>query len=67
MKRKRINPMYTIAKYRDCWAVHNDSTGESRPLNEEECRKLSEEFPALADQRTKNVYTDRIRSIDQLP
>jgi len=67
MKRKNKQPMYYIKKYADCWAVHNDHTGNSRPLNEEECKKVKDEFPALADNRTRTVYADQIRSIDKLP
>ena len=59
--------MYYIEKHKDCWAVHNDETGESRPLNEKERNKIQEEFPTLADSRTKRVYTDHTRSIQDLP
>lgn len=67
MKRKSKQPMYYIKKYADCWAVHNDHNGNSRPLNEEECKKVKDEFPSLADSRVRTVFTDQIRSLDKLP
>ncbi len=36
--------MYFIRKYADCWAVHNDDNGRSRPLTQDEKALLLEEF-----------------------
>jgi hypothetical protein len=59
--------MYYIKKYANCWAVHNDETGASRPLTEVECDQVKEEFPNLSEKQTKTVFADCIRSIENLP
>jgi hypothetical protein len=66
--------MYFIRKYADCWAVHNDDTGRSRPLTEDEKALLLEEFKGdqdgymrLLDDRVLTFFVDRIASIKDLP
>jgi len=56
--------MYFIRKYANCWAIHDDDSGASRPLNLQEVIALSKEFPALADEDLRTVFTDTILSID---
>lgn len=55
--------MYYIRKYADCWAIHDDDTGKSRPLTSEETKAVKDEFPELADKKTRSVFTDEITSI----
>ena len=64
---KKWNSMYFIRKYADCWAVHNDDTGESRKLTEEEQEAAQEEFPALGDPQVRSVFSDTIQSLDLPP
>ena len=56
--------MYFIRKYANCWAIHDNDSGASRPLNLQEVIALSKEFPGLADQDIRTVFTDTILSID---
>jgi len=56
--------MYYIRKYSNCWAIHNDETGESRPLATEEVDAVLKEFPALADPKVRTIFTDAIDSIN---
>jgi hypothetical protein len=65
--------MYFIRKYADCWAVHNDDTGRSRLLSQDEKALLLEEFKGdqdgdmrLLDDRVLTLYVDRIISIKDL-
>lgn len=55
--------MYYIKKYADCWAVHDDTTGGSRKLTQDEVAKLKIEFTALQDEKVVTIYADKIRSI----
>jgi hypothetical protein len=56
--------MFFIRKYANCWAIHDDDTGASRPLSLKEIINLAREFPALADEDLRTVFTDTILSID---
>ena len=49
--------MFFIRKYADCWAVHNDDTGESRKLTEQEQKAVQEEFPSLQAHRRRSMDT----------
>ena len=55
--------MYYIRKYSDCWAIHNDDTGASRPLTEDEAEAVKHEFPSLTDDKVRTVFADTIISI----
>ncbi|MBN9482200.1 MAG: hypothetical protein J0H46_02530 [Bacteroidetes bacterium] len=55
--------MYIIRKYADCWAIHNDDTGASRPLSETEKGLVLIEFPALAEEKLRSIFTDEVESI----
>ena len=55
--------MYYIQKYADCWAIHDDDTGASRQLTAEETEAVTKEFPELADERTRSIFTDNVTSI----
>ncbi|OJW52855.1 MAG: hypothetical protein BGO55_06200 [Sphingobacteriales bacterium 50-39] len=59
--------MYFIRKYADCWAVHNDDTGESRKLTEEEIHAVQEEFPALSDEQVRSIFSDNIHCLHLSP
>ena len=59
--------MYYIRKYADCWAVHNDATGKSRPLTEEERQRVQQEFTELADKQLRTIFTEQINSLKDLP
>jgi hypothetical protein len=56
--------MYYIRKYSDCWAVHNDDTGASRPLEKEEEEAVKKEFPGLTDDKVRTVFMDIIITIN---
>lgn len=56
--------MFFIRKYADCWAVHNDDTGDSRKLTEKEVKLVQEEFPALLDPQVRTIFSDNIHSLD---
>jgi len=56
--------MYYIQKYSNCWAIHDDDTGASRPLTEDETKTLTSEFPDLTDDAVRTVFTDAIKSIN---
>ena len=56
--------MYYIRKYSDCWAIHDDDTGESRPLTNEEAVIVKDEFPDLIDDTVRTIFTDNIKSIN---
>jgi len=59
--------MYYIRKYADCWAIHDDDTGASRPLTDEEIKAAQYEFPTLTDPNVRTVFTDTITTITLLP
>ena len=59
--------MYYIKKYADCWAIHNDDNGKSRPLSEKEVTTVQEEYPSLKDPQTCTVYADEIHSLENKP
>jgi hypothetical protein len=59
--------MYYIKKYADCWAIHNDDNGKSRPLTEKEVESVQEEYPSLKDPKTCAVYADEIGSLENKP
>ena len=56
--------MYFIRKYSDCWSVHNDDTGESRKLTEQEVKDVQVEFPSLSDPQVRSVFSDNIDSLN---
>ncbi|GEP97708.1 hypothetical protein [Chitinophaga cymbidii] len=55
--------MYYIRKYADCWAVHDDITGASRKLINDEKERLKNEFDSLRDEKVLTIYSDCIRSL----
>jgi hypothetical protein len=59
--------MYYIKKYADCWAIHNDDNGKSRPLTEKEVTTVQEEYPTLKDNQVGTVNADQIRSLENKP
>jgi hypothetical protein len=59
--------MYYIRKYADCWAIHNDDNGKRRRLTEQEKEQAVKEFPDLAEEDVRTVYSDQIDSIKQKP
>lgn len=63
--------MYYIRKSSAKWAVHNNFTGRSRSLNDEEVRLLVSEFPVLRNGLSTNgsltYFRNRIKSIADLP
>jgi hypothetical protein len=56
--------MYYIRKYADCWAIHDDDTGASRPLAAEEANAVQKEFPTLTDPKVRTVFTDTVITIN---
>ncbi|MCI4668702.1 MAG: hypothetical protein MRZ79_11250 [Bacteroidia bacterium] len=63
--------MYYIRKSAQKWAVHNNFTGKSRSLNDEEVRSILNEFPNLKNGVEKSssltFFRNRIKSISDLP
>lgn len=59
--------MYIVRKYADCWAIHNDDTGANRRLSEAEQQLVLTEFPALAEEKLRSIFSDEIESIGQKP
>lgn len=63
--------MYYIRKNSGNWAVHNNFTGKSRPLNDSEVRQILTEFPNLrnylATSQAVTFFRNKIRSITDLP
>ena len=59
--------MYYIRKYADCWAIHNDDTGVSHRLTDQEVELVSKELPKLTDPKVRTVFADQIRSIQEKP
>ncbi len=50
--------MHFIKKYVECWALHNDDTGESKPLTVHEKTTALERYPVLNDKKTITVFFD---------
>ncbi|WP_224994957.1 hypothetical protein [Cesiribacter sp. SM1] len=59
--------MYYIKKYVNCWAIHNDTTGNSRKLTAQEVEAVKKELPELEKPQVLTVYTDRIQAIKEKP
>ncbi|WP_212000240.1 hypothetical protein [Chitinophaga sp. HK235] len=59
--------MYYVKKYSNCWAIHNDDTGASRPLTENEKNRILEEHPSLNEGDVRAVYADIINNINEKP
>jgi len=63
--------MYYIRKSAERWAVTNNFTGKSRPLNDDEVRQILNEFPNLKNgtERSSSLtfFRNRIKSISDLP
>ncbi len=59
--------MYYIRKYSNGWAIHNDSNGKSRLLNEHEVEAVKQEFPQLEDEKVRTVFADQVKSIREKP
>jgi hypothetical protein len=57
--------MYYIRKYSNGWAIHNDDNGESRLLNNEEIKAVTQEFPELEEEKVLTVFTDKVKSIQE--
>lgn len=57
--------MYYIQKYHaGVWAIHNDETGESRKLSEEEKKKAGEKYPTLLNDKTvKHFFDDNFLTV----
>jgi hypothetical protein len=55
--------MYYIRKYVNGWAIHDDDTGKSRLLTEEEKKAVAEEFPSLKEAQVRSIFSDNITSI----
>lgn len=50
--------MYYMRKYVNCWALHDDETGESRPLNLAEVSVVKRNIPALQDPKVRTYFFD---------
>ncbi|MDA3940643.1 MAG: hypothetical protein PF693_15260 [Spirochaetia bacterium] len=50
--------MFYIKKYIEGFAIHNDESGKSRLLSEQEKQKALEVYPALLDKSTIRIFTD---------
>ncbi|MDA3941788.1 MAG: hypothetical protein PF693_21175 [Spirochaetia bacterium] len=50
--------MYYIKKYIEGLAIHNDATGESHLLTEQEKQKALEIYPVLADRKLSTLFID---------
>lgn len=63
--------MYYIRKSAEKWAVHNNYSGKSRPLDENEVQLILNEFPNLRNGLTQSksvtYFRNRIKSIPDLP
>jgi len=59
--------MYYIRKYADCWAIHNDDTGASRKLTDQEVQLVTQELPQLADPKVRTVFVDQIHTVPEKP
>ena len=62
--------MYYIRKFAETWAVHNNYTGKSRPLSDNEVKQLMLEFPNLRNfpgSKALTYFRNRITSIADLP
>jgi len=56
--------MYYIRKCADCWIIHDVDSGANRPLSLQKVVAVAKEFPALADEDRRTVFTATILSID---
>lgn len=52
--------MFTLKKYVEGIAVHDDDTGKSRLLNREEERQVLEEIPQLQDKAVMAYHVDQL-------
>ena len=52
--------MYYIKKYVNCWAIHDDDTGDSRPLTEMEIAFCTAAIPELSDRTVLTYFLDRL-------
>jgi len=59
--------MYYIRKYADCWAIHNDDTGASRKLTDQEVQLVTQELPRLSDPKVRTVFADQIHTVPEKP
>lgn len=59
--------MYYIKKYEHCWAIHNDDTGNSRRLTDEEIIKLTVKFKQLLQPCLRTLFIDQLESITDKP
>ena len=59
--------MYYVRKYADCWAIHNDDNGRSRPLTEAEKELFIKEFPEIKQENVRTIFSDNIYSIKEKP
>ena len=59
--------MYYIRKYPDCWAIHNDDTGASRKLTDQEVQLVTQELPRLSDPKVRTVFADQIHTVPEKP
>lgn len=71
MKDLTFQGMYYIRKSSSRWAVHNNFTGKSRQLDQDEVQLLVAEFPVLRNGLSSNgsmtYFRNRIKSIPNLP
>jgi hypothetical protein len=51
----------------NCWAIHNDESGASRPLTEEEKELIKKEFPDIVKEDLLTIFTDVVESIAGKP
>ena len=56
-------PMYYIRKYANCWAIHDDDTGASRPLTENEMEEVNVAFPCMAEEKLRSVFFDNLQDV----
>ncbi|GAB4415086.1 MAG: hypothetical protein OHK0039_23490 [Bacteroidia bacterium] len=63
--------MYYIRKSAEKWAVHNNATGKSRRLSDDEVQMILSEFPnlrtGLQGSSSLTYFRNRIKSIPDLP
>ena len=59
--------MYFIRKYADCWAIHNDNTGKSRRLTEQEEKLLEKDNENMKKPGVCSIYADDFPQIKEKP
>jgi len=59
--------MCYIKKYEDYWAIHNDDTGNSRRLTDEEIIKLTVKPKQLLQPWLRTLFIDQLESITDKP